>query len=212
MFGDIELKAQRFLVGNYQIELEEKGDIIIYKRDEVRRIIKKGEETPRILPSPAVGYGVDLMMLKLKEPIVVPPKNVLTGFVEAPIEVDIKVGELIIDHFNIGREKYALYGTVDVGVITRYHVSDFHLEEPKALGTAKIIVSNPSKDWKMLERIVFPIKNSVMFYSNDKAYYPLLVVTIKNNILEVNNTGKPPKEGLNATMELLALPNFLMRW
>lgn len=212
MFGDIELKAQRFSVGNYQIELEEKGDVIIYKRNEVRRIIKKGEETPKILPSPAVGYGVNLMMLRLKEPIVVPPKNVLKGFVEAPVEVDVKVGELVIDHFNIGREKYALYGTVDAGVITRYYVSDFHLKEPEALGTAKIIVSNPLKDWKMLERIVFPVKNSVMFYSNDRAYYPLLAVTIKGNIIEVNNTGKPPKKGLNATMELLSLPNFLMRW
>lgn len=51
-----------------------------------------------------------------------------------------------------------------------------------------------------------------MYYENTKAYYPLLLVTLKNHSPEVNNTGRPPKEGLNAVGKGLSLPNFLMRW
>ncbi|AIF70238.1 hypothetical protein PAP_09300 [Palaeococcus pacificus DY20341] len=213
MFGDVELRTQIIKIGGERIHiLEETDEILLYKRDNVQRIIKKGSDNLKILPSPAVGYGVKLLMVKFKEPLTVPPGDAITGFVEAPIEVEVKVGNLTIDHFFIGREKYALYGTVENGVIVRYHVTDFYFEEPNSIGAAKIVVSNPSNEWKMLERIVIPIKGSVMFYNKEKAYYPLLITTVKNHTPEVNNTGKPPKEGLNATKEALSLPNFLMRW
>ncbi len=40
-----------------------------------------------------------------------------------------------------------------------------------------------------------------------------MIVTMKNHIPEVNNTGKPPREGgLNAVGDAGSLPNFLMRW
>ncbi|AHF81311.1 DUF432 domain-containing protein [Thermococcus paralvinellae] len=212
MFGEYELRTKFIKVWDKKIHLtEETDEIVVYRRDEVRRIIKKADRL-KILPSPAVGYGVRLLMVKLNEPIAVPPKDAISGYIEAPIEVDVKVGNLTIDHFLLGKEKYALYGTMDVGVITRYHKSDFYIKEPDSIGVAKIIISNPSKEWKMLDRIVFPIKDSVLFYTSDKAYYPLLIITTKNHTPEVNNTGKPPKEGLTPTREALSLPNFLMRW
>ncbi len=86
-------------------------------------------------------------MIKFREPpLVIPPKDAIAGFVEAPpVEVDVKIGDLTIDHFILGREKYALYGAIEAGVICRYHVSPFYTEEPEAIGgVAKLIVSNPS--------------------------------------------------------------------
>ncbi|MBO8175772.1 MAG: DUF432 domain-containing protein [Thermococcus sp.] len=212
MFGEYELKTRFIKVWDKKIHLtEETEEIIVYRRDDVKRIIKKADRL-KILPSPAVGYGVKLLMVRLNEPIAIPPKDAISGYIETPIEVDVKVGNLTIDHFLLGKEKYALYGTVDVGVVTRYHKSEFYIKEPDSIGIAKVIVSNPSKEWKMLERIVFPIKDSVMFYTENKAYYPLLIVTLKTTAPEINNTGKPPKEGLTPTRETLSLPNFLMRW
>jgi len=212
MFGEYELKTGFIKVWDKKIHLiEETDEIVIYHRDDVKRIIKKAGKL-KILPSPAIGYGVRYLMVKLNEPVAVPPKDSIAGYIEAPVEVEIRVGDLTIDHFILGKEKYALYGTTDVGVITRYHRSKFYIVEPSSPGIAKVIIDNPSKEWKMIDGIVFPIKDSVMFYTKDKAYYPLLVVTLEDSVPEVNNTGKPPKEGLTPTREELSLPNFLMRW
>lgn len=213
MFGEHELKTQFIKIGDKKIHLlEDRGNIVRYRRDDVERLIKKGEDKLRVLPAPPLGYGVRLLMIKFKEPLVIPPQDSLTGFFEAPVEIDVKVGDLTIDHFIVGKEKYALYGTLEAGVICRYHVSSFYTEEPESIGVAKLIVSNPSSEWKSLERVVIPIRGTSMYYESTKAYYPLLVVTIKNHNPEVNNTGKAPKEGPNAVGEGLALPNFLMRW
>ncbi|WP_087035969.1 DUF432 domain-containing protein [Thermococcus litoralis] len=213
MFGEHELKTQFIRIADKKIHLlEEKGGIIRYRRENVEKLIKNSGEKLKVLPSPALGYGVRLLMVKFKEPVVIPPQDSITGFVEAPVEIDVKVGDLTIDHFIVGKEKYALYGTLEAGVICRYHVSSFYTEEPESIGVAKLIVSNPSPEWKSLERVVIPIRGTSMYYESTKAYYPLLVVTIKNHNPEVNNTGKAPKEGLNAVGEGLSLPNFLMRW
>jgi hypothetical protein len=213
MFGEHELKTQFIKIADKKIHLlEEKGGIIRYRRENVEKLIKNSGEKLKVLPSPALGYGVRLLMVKFKEPVVIPPQDSITGFVEAPVEIDVKVGDLTIDHFIVGKEKYALYGTLEAGVICRYHVSSFYTEEPESIGVAKLIVSNPSPEWKSLERVVIPIRGTSMYYESTKAYYPLLVVTIKNHNPEVNNTGKAPKEELNVVGEGLSLPNFLMRW
>ena len=213
MFGEHELKTQFIKVGDKKIHLlEESESLVRYRREEVERIIKNNGEKLKILPAPATGYGVRLLMVKLKEPLVVPPHDFLTGFIEAPIEIDVKVGELTVDHFIVGREKYALYGTLEAGVICRYHVSLFYAKEPDSIGVAKLTVSNLSPEWKSLDGIVVPIGGTSMYYESTRAYYPLLIVTIKNHSPGVNNTGKAPKEGLNMVGEGLSLPNFLMRW
>jgi hypothetical protein len=213
MFGEHELKTQFIKIADKKIHLlEDKGGILRYRREDFEAIIKNNGEKLRVLPSPALGYGVRLLMIKFREPLVIPPQDSITGFVEAPVEVDVKVGDLTVDHFIVGKEKYALYGAIEAGVICRYQVSSFYTEEPNSVGVAKLIVSNPSSEWKSLERVVVPIKGTSMYYESAKAYYPFLVVTIKNHNPEVNNTGKPPKEGLDAVGEGLSLPNFRMRW
>ncbi|BAD86130.1 hypothetical protein, conserved, DUF432 family [Thermococcus kodakarensis KOD1] len=213
MFGEHELRTQFIKIADKKIHLlEDKGGIVRYRRDDFEVIIKNNGEKLKVLPAPALGYGVKLLMIKFRDPLVIPPKDAVAGFVEAPIEVDVKIGDLTIDHFILGKEKYALYGAIEAGVICRYQVSPFYTEEPESIGVAKLIVSNPSSEWKPLERVVVPIKGTSMYYENTKAYYPLLLVTLKNHSPEVNNTGRPPKEGLNAVGKGLSLPNFLMRW
>lgn len=213
MFGEHELKTQFIRVGDKKIHLlEESEGLVRYRRDDVERILKNNGEKLRVLPAPATGYGVKLLMVRFKESLVVPPHDSITGFIEAPVEVDVKIGGLVVDHFLLGREKYALYGTLEAGVICRYHVGSFYPEEPESIGIAKLIVSNPTPEWKALERVVIPIWKTPMYYESSRAYYPLLIVTIRDNVPYVSNTGKPPKDGLNAVGEGLSLPNFLMRW
>ncbi|WP_048151091.1 DUF432 domain-containing protein [Palaeococcus ferrophilus] len=213
MFGEHELRTQFIKIADTKIHLlEERGGLLRYRRDDVERLIKVSGEKLKILPAPAEGYGVRLLMIKLKSPIALPPRESIDGFVSAPVEVSVKIGNLQVDRFIPGKEKYALYGTLEAGVICRYHVSDFDTREPDSIGVARVRMSNPSNEWKSIERIVVPIRGTTMYYTAERAYYPLLIVVLKNHMPEVNNTGKPPVDGLEAVGESHSLPNFMMRW
>ncbi|ASJ03039.1 hypothetical protein A3L09_07100 [Thermococcus profundus] len=214
MFGEHELRTKFIKIGSTKIHLlEASPGLVRYRRENVEKLIKTRDgEKLKVLPAPAVGYGVRLLMVKLREPIVIPPKDSLSGFIDVPMEVEVKVGGTTIDRFHVSREKYALYGTIEAGAIARYHVGNFGIDEPDSIGVLRVVISNPSAEWKTLEKLVMPIWNSTMYYSPERAYYPLTVVTLKNHIPEVNNTGKAPKEGLIPVGPGDALPNFLMRW
>ncbi len=213
MFGDHRLKTQFIKIADQKIHLvEDKMGFVRYRRGNIERLIKGVDEVLKLLPAPAVGYGVPLLMVKLKEEVVVPPRDSISGFLDVPVEIKAEVGNLPIDRFLIGREKYALYGPIENGVITRYQVRPFYLNEPDSVGIAKVILSNPTGKWKSLEWIVFPIKGSTMYYDENRAYYPLILVTLKYHSPEVNNTGKAPREGLDMAGSGKPLPNFPMRW
>jgi len=214
MFGEHELKTQFIRVGEKKIHLvEEKPGVFRYRRDDVEVLFKKDGNRLHILPSPATGFGVKLLMIDFGERVVIPPGDELEFFLSAPVEVDVRLGDALIDHFDISREKYALYGTPEVGAIARYWKSAPQVSEPvDAIGVVKLKVVNGSKRWRELDHVLIYLKDSVMCYSKDKAYYPLIIVNVKTEIPEINNTGKPPKDGLTPTKEPLPLPNFVMRW
>ena len=197
-------------VGNRTINLRKSGEGYGYERED-RRVSLVDAESLEILPYPAIGYGVRFLMLRLRADLVVPPGDSLTGYLSAPVDVSVRVGDVEIDRFTVCREKYALYGKDNVGVITRYWVTSFSRDEPEPLGAMKVVVRNPTERWGRLDRIVVPIANSPMFYSPDRAYYPLVIVTLRE-FPEVNNTGNPPDGTLKRAGEDRIIPNFLMRW
>ncbi|WP_456366705.1 DUF432 domain-containing protein [Thermococcus sp.] len=214
MFGPFELKTQFIKIGGKRIHLlEEAGGFVRYRRDDVERLIKKADgENLLVVPTPAIGYGVKLLMILLREPLAVPPGERVEGFLEAPVDVEVRTGSLVIDRFVPCREKYALYGSVERGAIARYQVSSFTSDEPDSLGVLKVSVENPSDEWKGLDKVVLPLDGTPMYYSTDRAYYPLIRILLRNGGPEVNNTGEPPREDLRSSGPRRALPKFLVRW
>ncbi|ASJ03908.1 DUF432 domain-containing protein [Thermococcus barossii] len=213
MFGEHELKTQFIKIGEKKVHIvEEKGDVFKYRRDDVEVMFKGAGNKLEILPAPATGYGVKLLMIDFGESVVVPPGEKMEFFLSAPVEVDVRLGDVTIDHFNLSREKYALYGTPEVGAIARYWRSRLYISEPNETGVVKVHINNGSKRWWELDHLVIYLKDTVMYYSEERAYYPLIIVEFKTGVPEINNTGEPPKEGLKPTKEPLPLPNFVMRW
>jgi len=214
MFGEHELKTQFIKVAGKKIHLvEEKPGIFKYRRDDVEVLFKGDDNKLLITPSPASGYGVKLLMIDFGERIVVPPQEELEFFLSAPVEVDVRLGDAVIDHFDVCREKYALYGTPEVGAIARYWRSAPGISEPEdAIGIVRLRIVNSSKKWRELDHVVIYLKDSVMYYSEERAYYPLIIVDFKTGIPEINNTGEAPVDGVRPTKEPLPLPNFVMRW
>ncbi|ABR55582.1 Protein of unknown function DUF432 [Methanococcus vannielii SB] len=211
MFGYKPLMPEKFKVFDFEIEIEEYNNLIRYKRGKYSCLIKKSSYSLKIIPSPATGYGVHYMSIFFEEPVVVPPKDSFKGYCEAPFEVEVTIGTSHLDHFKVGKEKYCLYGTVDVGDISRYHKSPVYTEEPESYCNVKFILSNGSNEWKTFEKLVFPIWDTIMFYSENKAYYPTVVNMAKNGNVEMINTIKSPKSGLNGTKNVTPVSGFLRR-
>ncbi|AEC51866.1 hypothetical protein PNA2_0950 [Pyrococcus sp. NA2] len=206
MFGDIKLDNVEVKVGDQIVRIEKMGGYFLYSRGDVERIIV-GDKLS-ILPAPARGYGVRLMMIRLEKPIAIAPGKVIKGFFDVPIEVSVKVGESEIDRFSIGREKYALYGTLESGVIVRYSRGVLK-DEPVSIGNVRVVVINKGEDWGFIERIVFPMLD-LMYYSQERAFYPLVRVEIEEDV-NVVNTGEPPLPNLKSTGKENSV-RFRMRW
>ncbi len=212
MFGRYEPRTQSLRVGGVEIRVvEETSGFFRYRRDGVTVMFKNGKEF-FITPAPAEGYGVKLLMVDLHEKVVIPPGDSFIFYLDVPFEVQVSVEGKVIDRFQLFKEKYALYGTPQVGAIARYWKSKVYTSIPDSPGVVKVVLTNRSRKWRELDHIVFFIKDSVMYYTKNKAFYPLMIVEFRSEIPEVNNTGKPPEENLTPTKEELPLPNFLMRW
>ncbi len=210
-FGTHGFDEERSItVGGRLIKLHEVEKGYLYERGD-RRVLLTDDVPLRVLPYPAVGYGVRFLMLKFGEDLVVPPGSDVTGYLSAPVDVSVRVGDVEIDRFTVCREKYALYGKDNVGVIARYWVTSLSKDEPDSLGVMKVVVRNPTENWKSLDRIVVPIASSPMFHSPHKAYYPLVIITLRE-FPEINNTGNPPDGTLERVGENRIIPNFIMRW
>ena len=216
MFGDYELRTQFIKLGDVKIHLvEEKDGLFRYRRGDVTVVFKKESGRLSIVPAPAEGYGVRILYIDLDGRVLLPPGEEMEFYLTAPVEAVVTVGGAVVDRFNLSREKYALYGTPEVGAIARYWRSEIHKREPESIGIIKVRTVNKTNEWAELDHIVVYIKDSVMFYSSEKAYYPLVIAEFRESlkgIAEINNTGKPPVDGVNPTREELPLPNFVMRW
>ncbi|WP_297418135.1 DUF432 domain-containing protein [Thermococcus sp.] len=213
MFGEYQLRTQFVKVGDTKIHmLEETEELIKYRRDNVRVILKKSRGGFRIVPAPAEGYGVKLLLIDFEERIMIPPRETLYFYLTAPIEAEVLLGDTVVDRFQISCEKYALYGTPEIGAIARYWRSGVYASEPESPGLIRIMITNKTNKWMEMDHVVVYIAGTVMFYSYYRAYYPLVKVEFKSDVPEVNNTGEPPREGLTPSKKPLPLPNFLMRW
>ncbi|RLF91527.1 hypothetical protein DRN82_02060 [Thermococci archaeon] len=206
MFGKIKLAQGSISIGDQIINIKKTGEWFEYLRGNVRKKIIG--DILQILPAPAKGYGVKLMMVRLEEEIVIAPGSRVEGFLTVPVEVSVRAGEVEVDRFSLGREKYALYGTLERGVIVRYSRGSLQ-EKPNGIGVLKVRIINKGTSWGKVDRIVFPLLD-VMYYTKDRAFYPLVEVIVDKGI-EAINTGEPPMDGLSVVGELKKL-SFKMRW
>jgi len=212
IFGEHGLRTQFIHVGEKKIHVVENSEgTFTYRRDNVRVKILGGMHLS-ILPAPAKGYGVRFLMVKLEPSVAVPPTSIVKGYLEAPIDVKVLLGGTEIDRFTPCREKYALYGEDNVGVIARYAVSQFFSKKPNpTCALIPLLIKNEDESWFHLRRLVFPIGNCPMFYHRDEAYYPQMIVHLKK-IPFIVNTGNPPDGTLNVVGTPRRIVTFSMRW
>ncbi|WP_297519339.1 DUF432 domain-containing protein [Thermococcus sp.] len=213
MFGEYKLRTQFIKIGDVKIHIvDEGGGLFRYRREDVSVLLKGPGKGLEIVPAPAEGYGVKILLIDFEDRILIPPKEEVGFYLSAPVEAEVRLGETVIDRFQLSKEKYALYGTPEVGAIARYWKSRVYPSEPESACVLKASVTNGTTEWVEMDHVVVYIRGSVMFHNGKRAYYPLILIEFKSGVPEVNNTGKPPKDGLKPSREPLPLPNFIMRW
>lgn len=222
MFGELPLQEARELeIGICRIVLEDLGDSLIrYSRFEgeelaASRIIPlRGSEKVSVVPQPPINTPDEIivvyhypppfesfsyLMIKLREPLVLADGESIDLYLEAPIKVGFLLGRRLIDIFPPERRKFALYGSLEEGIICRYAESDVYERESRAFPRAVLptSISNRSGDTRTLEKIVIPLDKLTLYYKKDEAYYPRVeMVIVDDRRARVELEEKSPKPGL----------------
>jgi len=184
-------------------------NIFLYKRSIGEHIIEKKlvikDNTVGIYPaSPALVNSEysEYVYIKLKKGVVIEKDASIFFYVKAPISIALTTSaNNVFDTFTFN-EKHALYGTLIRGVLTRYMVSDVHLNKPKTFfgeALVKIHVINSFKKAVEVSRIVFPVTGTPVFYKNgdvESWYGEVILKIIDDETAEVMVSENKPREDL----------------
>ena len=125
--------------------------------------------------------------LRLKSTVTLSPKEKATVYFKAPIDIGVVLYKdnvnTIIDRVTLTREKYAIYGPVENGLICRFYITDVYHEEPEiTMGEAvvKVEIDNVSNYFIELSKIVIPVAGINIFYKGERAHYGLFRVNIES--------------------------------
>ncbi len=136
-------------------------------------------------------------MIILEEQLIVSPRSSIECYLKMPIEVGVVAlmeDPIIVDSYSLGYTKYALYGLPERGIICRYYKSKVYLDIPKVKHLQEAIVPcifrNYSNSSKIINRVVFPIKDRDLYYDQSNAYFDRVEMVLQEklgrDVAEVN--------------------------
>jgi len=116
------------------------------------------------------------LMIELTRNLVIPPRQVKKIYLKFPVEIGILAFRdnrmKIIDVFTENPPNYALYGDIKEGVVCRYYSSDVHVKppkgDPKTEGVMEVNVSNSTRAWREVSKLVFEGSIMKVFYSDSR--------------------------------------------
>ncbi len=198
---------------NFGIEIIEGEGRYIYKRNDIEKIIPGKDITFDLFPVSSSGIA-NYIQLSLKNPIVISPRDTTTFTITAPYDLQVRALKnrkwTSIDTIHIQKEKYALYGPVEKGMLCRYFKSDSNEEKDTAI--VHIQVENETETWQEVSKIVFSA--DIELYEDEKIHYPPLQLTITPTELKVAESERT--EGLkkigNFIKDFHVKKEFTMGW
>jgi hypothetical protein len=199
-------------------EVEDLGDVIVYRRDEVEKVISKC----KLLANPVEPVNLpkcitNLILIEFPT-FILKPKESKTIFIKFPIEIGvfaIDKSHKLIDIITFVNQKYTLYGDVKSGVVCRYHRSDLNFELPKVdplkEGILKLKIENRCDDWVEMSRVVLNVRGMEIYYK-DFAFSSAKVVVLNKGTAETEFVDERVR-GMNKSITLFSgKSKFLMEW
>ena len=132
-----------------------------------------------------------------------------TVFLTFPIEIGVFVEGLrdteILDVFSVERVKYALYGSPNRGVITRFARSLRHREAPPVdrtrEGVIKLSIRNTLSEWAKVSRVVLDEAEMHLYVADFTAMVAVMRITGRE-VAEVSGVDRPLKGGMRRAHDL----------
>ncbi|AEM39781.1 protein of unknown function DUF432 [Pyrolobus fumarii 1A] len=207
-FGDLRAGVER-RVGGCNLRMYRDGGFNVYEREcggDIRRVRVAGDKlevvpAPPVMAEPRVS---NIIMLRLPEPLVVSPGSEASIETSIPVDIVVVMGSLVVDAIPTYRVKYALYGNVDKGVITRF----VKLGECRApCASMRIVVRNSGGKPVRIERIVFPAYMLSLCYNGSLVYANSIFVNAVDDVGSVQ-PGRLEAQECRLAPQLLRAPIF----
>lgn len=185
-------KDYHLVFGENRIEVNSSGTSLLYKRyigsEVAAEAMLVSNEDPVLIgvfPIPplftpkAVATNV---YLKFKTPVVVDQRSHAVVYARMPIEIGVyrqsKDEEMLIDAFSRKRQKYALYGSPESGVVCRYTETEISTNtddiKPSRYEEAlvRVRIKNDIDNVVKVNRVIIPMDGVVLDHAHDDTWLP----------------------------------------
>ncbi|HEX7033910.1 MAG TPA: DUF432 domain-containing protein [Nitrososphaera sp.] len=185
-------KDYKLVFGENRIEINSIGSALQYRRYTgsgvaAEAMIVSNEDTvtigvfpvPPLFTPSAVAQHV---YLKFKTPVVVDQNSQAVVYAKMPIEIGVyrqaKDEEIVIDAFSRTRQRYALYGAPESGVVCRYTETEVSTNnediKPAKYEEAlvRIKIRNEIENVVKVSKVIVPMGGVVIDHAHDDAWLP----------------------------------------
>ena len=138
-----------------------------------------------IFPVPPFNTLVNIaknVYLKFKSQIVLDQKSEAVLYSKVPIEIGVyrqsKDEELLLDAFSIARQRFALYGPPETGVVCRFNEAEVSTKEDEINPTkyeearVRIRISNMIDNVVKVGKVIIPMEGIVLDHALDESWVP----------------------------------------
>ena len=214
MFGEFDYTF-RYESEDISVRVDQSEDFYQYFRESagerISKVISGGPGTIVINPVEPINLPQEVTSyLEIHfTPVAVEPASTQSVYLKFPIEIGVflesKGDYDILDIFTLTKPKYSLYGSPEEGVITRYYESPVSGTIPSTEllkeGVVALTISNMSRSWMEVSRVVLDCKELYLYYS-DMVSITASMDILSKNIADVRTEDRPLKEGMKTSVLL----------
>lgn len=140
--------------------------------------------TINLRPTPPLGnlIKVNYLLINLKEPITILPKESIEFFIDLPVNLGVYINSYLVYSIPTIRVKYALYGPSDLGDLCRYvDLVQIKNLQKYFIGSVKVIINNNLNNDVNVSKIVCPL-NGLQIYltEDDEPIYNWILIKVNS--------------------------------
>ncbi|HJJ98906.1 MAG TPA: DUF432 domain-containing protein [Methanocorpusculum sp.] len=198
------------------ISIEQKLDVSHYHRElgkwkrDANISVKEGRMLlhpiePLYLPEVITRY----LEIQFDE-VMIEPRSTNIFFLTFPIEIGVFIQASsvtsILDAFSFKTPKYSLYGSVNRGVITRWHKSGISTNPPRVRnyleGVLCLEIENTTDDWVSVSRTVIHEKGVQVYFDEHVVSMAAKMTITSGGTAEVTGVARPLHEGMTRSLRM----------
>lgn len=146
------------------------------------------------------------------------PKSTERIFLTFPIEIGVFVPyrkrEKLIDVITFARQKYTLYGPLNLGVVCRYWESDVHRNvpavDPYVEGVIELALRNDTNEIQEITKVVFSAVGMKIFFDSSLVAMRGTMKILSKSIAETQLREDPLRRGMQKAIEYYQGKNIPM--